>query len=145
MSLKEPTLKMSKSHADARSRILLNDSPNVIEDKIRLALTDSIAGVSYDPVKRPGVSNLLAIMRYLHPERGSLEEIAEQHRGRSMREFKKKAADAISEGLSDIRVRYNELISDDSPILEAIAAKGAAKARAKASYTIGKVRTMVGL
>ena len=145
MSLKEPTLKMSKSHTDARSRILLNDSPTVIEDKIRLALTDSTAGISYDPVKRPGVSNLLALMRYLNPGRGSFEEIAEQYTAFSMLNFKMKVADAISEGLADIRVRYNEWVSDGSGSLEEIAAKGAASARSKAKHTMERVRNVVGL
>ena len=144
MSLTEPTLKMSKSHADARSRVLLNDNPAIIDDKIRLALTDSTAGVSYDPIKRPGVSNLLTIMSYLNPGRGSFEEVAEQFSNQSMREFKKEVATVISGGLADVRVRYNNLISDTLS-LEEIAAKGAASARRKATHTMKLVRKVVGL
>ena len=59
MSLKEPLLKMSKSHADPRSRILVNDDHQTISEKLRFALTDSMARISYDPINRPGVSNLL--------------------------------------------------------------------------------------
>ena len=60
-SLKDPTQKMSKSDDDPRSRILLSDSNEAIAAKIRHALTDSVGDISYDPQKRPGVSNLIDI------------------------------------------------------------------------------------
>ena len=145
MSLQEPKLKMSKSHADCRSRILVNDSPVAIAEKVRLALTDSTAGVSYDPIERPGVSNLLALMKYLGPGRESFEELAEMHKALSMRDFKKIVADTISGGLAGVRARYNLLITDDSQRLEEIAIKGADSARSKAEKTMGRVRNVVGL
>lgn len=39
-SLRDPTKKMSKSDTDPKSRILLTDSDDVIELKIRKAVTD---------------------------------------------------------------------------------------------------------
>ncbi|KAH1767608.1 hypothetical protein KXX41_005796 [Aspergillus fumigatus] len=58
MSLKEPTLKMSKSHADRRSRIILTDSPAEISKKINAALTDSELTITYDPRDVPAVVSL---------------------------------------------------------------------------------------
>jgi tryptophanyl-tRNA synthetase len=53
---------MSKSAANPNSRILLSDSKDEIEIKIRKAVTDSETDISYDPVLRPGISNLLCIL-----------------------------------------------------------------------------------
>ena len=145
MSLKEPHLKMSKSHPDPRSRILINDSPNIIEEKVKLALTDSAAGISYDPFNRPGVSNLLAMMKYMSSEQRSLKELAEEHHALSMREFKNRVAEAISEGLSNVRSRYNRLISNSSETLEDVAVQGADSARKKANETLKIVRNVIGL
>lgn len=145
MSLQEPKLKMSKSHRDSRSRILINDSPITIGEKIGLALTDSTAGVSYDPVERPGVSNLLALLKYFDRGPRTFEELAEEYNVLSMREFKEKVAVAISDGLADVRARYNQLITDGSSTLEDITIKGANNARKKADQTMKEVRNVVGL
>lgn len=53
---------MSKSAANPNSRILLSDSTDEIALKIRKAVTDSDTHITYDPIKRPGVSNLLRIL-----------------------------------------------------------------------------------
>lgn len=53
---------MSKSAVNPKSRILISDSKDEIEMKIRKAVTDSETHISYDPVRRPGISNLLCIL-----------------------------------------------------------------------------------
>lgn len=53
---------MSKSAANSKSRIVLSDSKDDIEIKIRKAVTDSDTHISYDPALRPGISNLLCIL-----------------------------------------------------------------------------------
>lgn len=52
---------MSKSHENPKSRIEITDPPDVLLDKIKKSLTDSISQVTYEPEKRPGVSNLINI------------------------------------------------------------------------------------
>ena len=52
---------MSKSAADTNSRILLTDSYETIVKRIRGAVTDSVSGITFDPVERPETSNLLTI------------------------------------------------------------------------------------
>lgn len=60
-SLRDPTKKMSKSDPDAKSRILMTDAPDQLLEKCKKALTDFTSAVTYDPVERPGVANLLCI------------------------------------------------------------------------------------
>jgi tryptophanyl-tRNA synthetase len=68
-SLTDPALKMSKSHPNDKSRILLTDDENVIRNKIKTAVTDSIeTEITYDPETRPGISNLIDILYYADPD-----------------------------------------------------------------------------
>ncbi|KAI9817277.1 MAG: mitochondrial 37S ribosomal protein rsm10 [Thelocarpon impressellum] len=146
MSLKQPNLKMSKSHADLKSRILITDTPDEIMQKIRLSLTDSISGVSYDPVARPGVANLLDIMTHLSDGSRSPEALAEEYESSGMREFKQHVADCIIEKMSPIRKEYHRVIDlDGGRYLDAVAARGAENARANAGETMAMVRSLVGL
>ena len=146
MSLKEPSLKMSKSHEDPRSRILLTDSPGDIRKKIKGALTDSISGVSYAPLERPGVSNLLEIMACLESDNTSCSTLASRYNAMSLSNFKDLAADKIIGHLSQIRANYNRVITDDrGKNLRAIANSGAVEARKIAQLTMGRVRNAVGL
>ena len=146
MSLNEPNLKMSKSHEHPRSRILITDSPDEVRKKIRLALTDSTSGVSYDPLYRPGVANLLEIMEHLDNHGRSCHELAQHFSTFSMRDFKQKVADRISESLSDIKTRYDQIINaDKSGYLDYVAASGAEKASISAEKTMTIVYKAIGL
>ncbi len=137
---------MSKSHQDPRSRIHINDAPEVIGNKVRLALTDSVAGLSFDPANRPGVSNLLSIMSSLDRRSRTAEEIAHGCSGMSMRDFKTEATSAISEGLIGIRERYNQLINaDNAHYLHDVAIEGCIKARKQAGTVMAAVRQAIGL
>lgn len=146
MSLKEPRLKMSKSHQDFRSRIQLNDGPEIIGDKVRLALTDSIAGVSYDPEHRPGVSNLLAIMSYLDEQGRTAEELAQAYSSMNMQHFKARVTSAISESLASTRDKYNRIMSnDETHYLDDITIEGSNRARLQADKMMIAVRQVIGL
>ena len=146
MSLKEPHLKMSKSHQDPRSRIHIIDEPDIIYDKVKLALTDSISGVSYDPETRPGISNLLVMMSHLDLEGRTAEQIAQACNAMSMRDFKAKAAIVISESLAPMRDRYYRLMDGNaSSYLRDVAMEGTVKACGIAKETVDAVRSAVGL
>lgn len=60
-SLKDPSKKQSKSDPNEKSRITLRDTPDAISKKIKRAITDFTSEVTYDPINRPGVSNLVGI------------------------------------------------------------------------------------
>ncbi|KAE8145544.1 tryptophanyl-tRNA synthetase [Aspergillus avenaceus] len=143
MSLKQPTLKMSKSHADHRSRILLTDSPDEIQKKVKVALTDSETNISYEPVRRPGVSNLLEILS--HFDGRSCEELAFEYKEASLRSLKEHLAGRVSGHLEGIRERYHSLMEDRANLLDGIAEQGAYVARANADVTMKQVREAMGL
>ena len=146
MSLKEPKSKMSKSHADPRSRILINDSAKDIATKIRLAVTDSLPGVTYQPDLRPGVSNLLAIMSQLDEKGRSFNELADAHHDMSMREFKDAVSKTTDHALTSIRQRYNHLLEGSRvEYLDEVAKQGAVNARDMAGSIMSTVRKVVGL
>ena len=137
---------MSKSHTDERSRIHVNDTPRVIGKKVRLALTDSVTGVSYDPISRPGVSNLLAIMSYFDDRGRTAEELALTYSNMDIRDFKSEVANSISKGLESVRERYNIFMSAErGNYLDDIAMNGSVKAREQAKTTMAVVRHIIGL
>ena len=143
MSLKDPHLKMSKSHTDDRSRILLTDSPEDIHKKIKVALTDSEVGITYDPIHRPGVSNLLEILG--HFEERSCDELASEYRTASLRSLKEHLATRISKDLEPIREKYLSIMADKTGYLESVAEQGARDARCNAELTMKHVREAIGL
>ena len=136
---------MSKSELDSRCRIDLIDSPEEISKKIRLALTDSIASVSYDPLARPGVSNLLAIVAHLQKQ-GSPEALGQRLSSLSLAEFKHMVTTTISDHLGDFRIRYADLMEvGNVNYLDEVAARGAQKAQDQANVMLDKVRYATGL
>ncbi|KAG0648338.1 Tryptophanyl-tRNA synthetase [Hyphodiscus hymeniophilus] len=146
MSLQEPHLKMSKSHADPRSRILITDSADEIYRKVMSALTDSTNSVSYDPSKRPGVSNLLQLWSHFDAEGRSPEELALACRDMNLRTFKTKVSETIAASLEPIRMRFAELMREDGgAYVEHVEKQGARKARESADSTMAIVREAVGL
>ena len=143
MSLKEPTSKMSKSHADERSRILLSDSTEEIHKKINAALTDSDLKISYDPVHRPGVSNLIDILS--HFEGLSCDELVLEHESVSLRALKERVSTAVANHMKGIREKYLSLIDDKTGYLDSAAEEGAQAACANTELTMKRVRTALGL
>ncbi|KAL8841525.1 MAG: hypothetical protein Q9176_003146 [Flavoplaca citrina] len=146
MSLRDPRIKMSKSHEDPKSRLLLNDDAGTIQLKIKAALTDSINGLSYDPIERPGVSNLLALMSHMDSDHRSVEQIISEGQYLSMRAFKEEVAATLIKGLTDIRAGYDYYMSaSQARYLQEVAAAGNEAARLKAERTMTPVRRMVGI
>ncbi|KAE8348035.1 hypothetical protein BDV28DRAFT_144464 [Aspergillus coremiiformis] len=143
MSLKEPTEKMSKSHSDNRSKILLTDTSEEIHKKVKVALTDSEASITYEPIHRPGVSNLIEILS--HFDGRSCHELALAYKSASLRALKEDLAGRISSHLQGVRERYHSIMVDKSGYLDAIAEEGARTARANADVTMKQIRKAMGL
>ena len=139
MDLQDPTSKMSKS-AESTGVVDLLDDPDTIVRKFKRAVTDSDGEVRYDPVSKPGVSNLLEILAALRDEKPA--NIAAQYT--QYGPLKSDAADAIVEALRPIRERATELLADRGE-LAALLRKGADKARAVASATLDRAYDAVGL
>jgi len=144
MSLKEPKLKMSKSHADPKSRILITDSPEDIHAKIKVALTDSEQGISYEPERRPGVSNLLEILKYVTNNPDRCENMAKEFENTTMRGFKELVSTQIVRSLDGIRDRFMEITDPSNSYLRDAIAQGTHRARARAGNTLSEVRDALG-
>jgi hypothetical protein len=145
MSLKEPQLKMSKSHPDPKSRILITDTEEDIHAKIKEALTDSEPGITYDPKTRPGVSNLLEILKHTTQSPNSCEELAHDLSGLTMRQLKEHVSQAVVKCLSGIRESYLELMLPTNKTIAMAREAGRLKAAGRASTTMKTVREHVGL
>lgn len=145
MSLLDPHSKMSKSNPNPKSRILVTDEPEDIGKKIMAAVTDSFSGVSYDPIDRPGVSNLLLLLSHFDVAGRTPLELAGTLDGIGLRDFKIKVADSVITNLSRIRTKFHEVLAeDDGKYLDSIADRGARRARANAEETMTLVRNSVG-
>ncbi|MBO4209169.1 tryptophan--tRNA ligase [Micromonospora echinofusca] len=140
MDLTEPTRKMSKSAAGEAGSILLLDPPRVIRRKLLRAVTDSGRTVGYDPVRRPGVANLLEILAACTG--GTPDHLAETFS--SYGELKQATADAVIGLVEPVQQRYAELAAAPEQVRE-ILAEGAVTARARTAGTVDRVRTVLGL
>lgn len=143
MSLTEPTKKMSKSDENPKAYISLLDDLNVIEKKIKSAVTDSEGVIEYRPddETKAGINNLLTIMSAVTGK--EIEKIAQEYQGKGYGDFKKDVAEAVVEEIRPIRKRYDEL-SNDKAYLVDICEKGAVEASKIAGRTLSKVYKKVG-
>jgi len=139
---------MSKSHLNPRSRILITDTPDEIESKVMSAVTDSHNFVSYDPVARPGVANLLEILSAFDEKGRSASELATSPdlAGAHLGILKSQVSERVIIHLAGVRRRYLDLLGEDGGrYLDSVEASGAAKARASARKTMDIVRAATGL
>ncbi len=144
MSLARPQEKMSKSSANEKSRILITDSADDIERKIKAAVTDSESGVTYDPERRPGISNLIDMLYYILDESVSREALVADVQSKSA--FKGLATGIITQKIAPIRESYLSLMAPEkAQQLHEMADEGAKKARSRAEATMSRVREVVGL
>jgi tryptophanyl-tRNA synthetase len=144
MSLARPQDKMSKSSPNEKSRIIITDGADDIARKIKAAVTDSEPGVTYDPERRPGISNLIDILYYIQDEAVSREALVADVQTKSA--FKALATGIIADKIAPIRERYLGLMAPGNEgRLGDIADEGGARARARAAATMTRVRAAMGL
>jgi tryptophanyl-tRNA synthetase len=144
MDLQDPLSKMSKSSESSQGTLMLLDAPDVIERKIRRAVTDAETGegaVRYDPAAKPGVSSLLELLA-LATDRNPLDVAAAGYTqyGR----LKADTAAAVIELLRPIQDRYQALAADPAEV-EKVLQRGTERARAVASVTLVRARDAMGL
>ncbi|GKW45097.1 tryptophan--tRNA ligase [Planococcus sp. NCCP-2050] len=141
MSLQDPSKKMSKSDVNKKSIVTLLDDLKTIEKKIKSAVTDSEGIVKYDPINKPGISNLLTIEAALTDT--SIDSLVAKYEGVNYGDFKASVAAAVTTHLAPIQERYKELL--DSEELDLILDKGAEKANFLANKTLKKMENAMGL
>jgi len=143
MGLDNPTAKMSKSVAGQKAghALRLIDSPDVLRQSIRKAVTDPGREIRFDPA-RPGVANLLGIYQICT---GQEPAAIESHfDGQGYGDLKGEVADVVIEYLRPIRERYKEL-SAELGYIDSVLERGAEKAAPLAAETLGVVKERVGL
>lgn len=141
MSLQDPTKKMSKSDPNKKAVVTLLDDLKTIEKKIKSAVTDSEGIVRFDPINKPGISNLLTIEAALTGI--TVESLVDKYKDAGYGDFKASVANAVTEHLAPIQERYKELLESEE--LDAILDRGAEKANLLANRTLKKMEDAMGL
>ena len=140
MDLQTPTNKMSKSVESPQGTVLVLDEPKVVERKIKRAVTDTDGEVRYDPVEKPGVSNLLSILAAATGD----DPKAVADRYEQYGPLKADTAAAVVQLLAPLQARYAELSADPGQVA-ALLREGADKAQSVAAVTLARAREAVGL
>lgn len=140
--LQDPTAKMSKSAASNSGVIEILDSTDANVKKIKSAVTDAGKEILFDEKNKPGISNLLTIHSALSGS--SISELENEFAGKGYGDFKAAVAEVVTSYFAPIRQRTNELLSDESALLELLSV-GSKKARAVASETLTKTYNALGL
>ena len=119
----------------------LLDDPKVSAKKIRSAVTDTEREIRYDPVAKPGISNLLVIYSALSGRK--IAEIEGEYAGRGYGDLKKDLAEVVAEFVSPLRERVRAYL-DDPAELDRVLARGAERARGVAASTLADVHEKIG-
>jgi tryptophanyl-tRNA synthetase len=139
--LQEPGAKMSKSSDSQAGVVDLLDDPAAILKKVKRAVTDTGTEVRYDPVAKPGVSNLLTIMSVLTEQ--PVTVIEDAYAGKGYGAFKTDLAAAVVAFTTPLRERTQEWLAEGSALDDVLAA-GAVRARKVAGETLQRVYDAVG-
>ncbi|HWM19590.1 MAG TPA: tryptophan--tRNA ligase [Ilumatobacteraceae bacterium] len=140
MDLQDPTSKMSKTSDSESGCVYMNDDPAAIMRKFKRAVTDSDNEVRFDPVAKPGVSNLLEILGAATRTKPTDLATAYTQYGR----LKSDTGEAVVALLEPIQQRYAELLADPAE-LSRLLRFGSEKARAVASKTLERAYSAIGL
>lgn len=131
--------KMSKSRHNTIDLAMTEDET---AKQLKRAVTDSDRFISYDPIARPEVANLLLIAAEMTGR--APEEIAAEIGDGGGGGLKKLVTEAVNEGLRPIRERRRELEADPA-VVDQVLAAGNARANEIAEATLAEVRTAMGM
>jgi|TARA_B100001059_G_scaffold25522_1_gene20493 tryptophanyl-tRNA synthetase len=144
MSLRDGSKKMSKSDISEYSRIMLTDSNDEIEKKIKKAKTD--AKPIPDSLKELELmleaKNLITI--YAAFENISFDLIHKRYGGKNFSELKKDLIGTVIDKIEPIREEMIKL-TDDQKYLDSILESGSIKARNIAKEVLNEVYDVTGL
>ena len=143
MSLRDGTKKMSKSDPSDHSRINLNDSADLIAQKIRRAKTDPlpVPGDMAELAERPEARNLIGIYAALADIEPA--SVMAECAGAGWGSFKERLAELTVTALGPIAAETQRLLDDKAHIDAALRA-GATRARAIADPIVLEAERLVG-
>lgn len=142
MGLDDPATKMSKSASSEYNYISFSDTPDLIQKKIKKAVTDSGSTIEYDEEKKPAVSNLLTI--YSAFSKKPVDDIVAQYVGKGYGDFKRDLAEVVVQGMAPLQTKIQNYLKDPHQ-LQKVLKNGAEKARALARPKMAEVRKRMGL
>ncbi len=140
MSLSDPTKKMSKSDQNKNSFISILDTPEIILEKFKKAVTDSDSKIIFDENK-PGISNLISI--YSHFSKTSIVDVEEKFKNTSYKDFKIAVAEIVSSNLKPISERYYDLLKEKDFLIK-ISKDGAQRANDISKSFLEKIYEKIG-
>jgi tryptophanyl-tRNA synthetase len=138
--LQDPSVKMSTSRGGPGT-LWIVDEPRTITKKVKSAVTDTGREV-LARADKPGITNLLTILSVATGR--DVPELEAAYEGKGYGDFKGDVAEAVVEMLAPVRERYDELLANPGH-LDAVLARGAARAREVALPTMAAVRERIGL
>lgn len=161
MSLSDPAKKMSKSHGP-KSYIALKDSPKIIEEKIKSAVSDPggppplenrssifMRKAQFSKGGGGAGENLLSIFKSFaitREQNSEYEQFKKDHNAGKLRyaEFKPRLAGLIANYFADYRKKRAEL-DKDPDYVRRVLENGAKKASPIAQKTLEEVKKKIGL
>lgn len=141
LGLDNPEKKMSKSAPSEKNYISLLDDADTIRKKIKVAVTDSIMGITYDEA-RPGVLNLLALQALATGTQA--QDVAKRYEGKGMKELKENTAEALIALLTPLQEKIHGLLADRGA-LERVVAEGNARAQEITHAKVAQAKRAMGL
>ncbi|XUU61013.1 tryptophan--tRNA ligase [Erythrobacter sp. HA6-11] len=144
MSLRDGSAKMSKSDPSEMSRINLTDDADMIMKKVKKAKTDPepLPSESEGLDNRAEALNLVSIYAAISGE--SVDQVLGQYGGQGFGAFKPALGELLVESLDPINSLFRGL-REDTEMLQAILARGAAKAREIGTPTLDAAYKALGL
>jgi tryptophanyl-tRNA synthetase len=131
---------MSKS--SPQGCVFILDEPDVVMKKFKTALTDSGKEIKYDPMNKPGVSNLLGIIKAITSEEMSL--IESQFANKGYGDLKTYTGELVVEKIiKPFREKTLSLLGNEKE-LSTLMTQGAQKAEKVAANTLRNVYEKVG-
>lgn len=143
LSLTHDTKKMSKSDPNQDGVIYVNDPPETIVRKIKKARTDSITDkFYYDPVHRPGLSNLINIVSGITKQPVHAVE-QELQKFDNYRDLKAHVSEVIIEELRVPREKFHQYM-EDPQFLDDTVQQGTQRASEIAASTMKETMQTMG-
>ncbi|WP_374408061.1 tryptophan--tRNA ligase [Pelagerythrobacter sp.] len=144
MSLRDGMAKMSKSDPSEMARIELADDADTIMKKVKKAKTDpeALPSEAAGLAGRPEAANLVAIYAALAGK--TADAVLAEYGGQGFGAFKPALGDLLIESFAPITGRFRALM-DDREALDAILARGAARARELGGPTLDAAYRALGL
>ncbi|MBS0332159.1 MAG: tryptophan--tRNA ligase, partial [Proteobacteria bacterium] len=143
MSLRDGSVKMSKSDPSDASRINLTDDADAISQKVRKARTDAevLPEKVEDLAGRPEAQNLVGVYAALSGK--TSQQVLDEFAGQGFGAFKPRLADLAVSVMGPIGGEMRRLLADPAEI-DRILGAGAARAREVAAPVLADVKRIVG-